>query len=351
MADTNQPTAEKAPEATTAAETEVPAEKPAAPETTASAPQKAADAQASTDEATTTPEAAPQTSSAAVATDEKTALDKETGVSKTDDPATADSSASSVVAAAADDDKKDGEEKAIKDASTSAPATAAAATTTAEPATAKAKTPLDEFDAKLPALLKEVGHDEMWGVTLVSPASSHVPTAIVLQKFLNANDGDLAKAVDQFKGALAFRKAKKPLDLVNKTFSAHKFADLGAVTVYPAKDGAGVPEVFTWNLYGNVKGKMDEVFVPLDEYVQQTNFECFTVKVDPPFADARTHARTYTRQVHELPYRPARTRHPAIKLVLGHGDHHGRKGPVQDHPGARLQEHLLPAPEPKRQGR
>lgn len=129
------------------------------------------------------------------------------------------------------------------------------------------QTPLDEFDAKVPEILKEVGHDEMWGVKLVSPASSHIPTGIVLQKFLNANDGDVAKAVDQFKGALAFRKEKKPRELLTKKFSAHKFADLGAVTVYasPSK-GSPVPEVFTWNLYGNVKGKMDAVFVPLDEY-------------------------------------------------------------------------------------
>lgn len=128
------------------------------------------------------------------------------------------------------------------------------------------KTPFDEFDAKLPAILKEVGHDEMWGVKLVSPASSHVPTAIVIQKFLNANDGLLAPAIEQFTGALKFRKEKKPLDLVAKTFNAHKFADLGAVTVY-AVEGSSVPEVFTWNLYGNVKGKMDEVFVPLNESV------------------------------------------------------------------------------------
>ena len=129
------------------------------------------------------------------------------------------------------------------------------------------KTPFEEFDAKVADILKEIDHDEMWGVKLVSPASSHVPTQIVIQKFLNANDGDLAKSIDQFKGALKFRKEKKPLELIKKTFSATKFADLGAVTVYPVKDNT-VPEVFTWNLYGNVKGKMDEVFTPLDEYVE-----------------------------------------------------------------------------------
>lgn len=131
------------------------------------------------------------------------------------------------------------------------------------------QTPFDEFDAKLPGILQEVGHDEMWGVKLISPASSHIPTGIVLQKFLNANDGDVAQAVDQFRGALAFRKEKKPRELLHRKFSAHKFADLGAVTVYTSasKDSPGPAEVFTWNLYGNVKGKMDEVFVPLDEYV------------------------------------------------------------------------------------
>lgn len=131
---------------------------------------------------------------------------------------------------------------------------------------APTKTPFDEFDAKLPEILKEVGHNEMWGVKLISPASSHIPTGIVIQKFLNANDGDLTKAIEQFTEALKFRKEKNPLDLVTKTFNANKFSDLGAVTVYSVKDSP-VPEVFTWNLYGNVKGKMDEVFVPLDESV------------------------------------------------------------------------------------
>lgn len=128
------------------------------------------------------------------------------------------------------------------------------------------KTPFEEFDAKVAEIVKEVDHDEMWGVKLVTPASSHVPTQIVIQKFLNANDGDLAKSVDQFKGALKFRKEKKPLELIKKSFSATKFGDLGAVTVYSVKDSS-LPEVFTWNLYGNVKGKMDEVFTPLDEFM------------------------------------------------------------------------------------
>lgn len=159
------------------------------------------------------------------------------------------------------DEKK--EEAAERGESATSPA-AVEATAASKEAAPQPKSPLEEFDAKLSDIIKDVGHDEMWGVKLVSPASSHIPTGIVLQKFLNANDGNLAQAVDQLKGALAFRKDKKPLDLLTKKFSANKFADLGAVTVYAVKDST-VPEVFTWNLYGNVKGKMDEVFVPLDE--------------------------------------------------------------------------------------
>ncbi|KUI64229.1 Phosphatidylinositol transfer protein SFH5 [Cytospora mali] len=136
------------------------------------------------------------------------------------------------------------------------------------------KTPFDEFEIKLPEILKEIDHDEMWGVKLVTPVSTSIPTQIVLQKFLNANDGDPTKAVDQFKGALKFRKEKKPVELVKKTFSANKFADLGAVTVYPVKDST-VPEVFTWNLYGNVKGKMEEVFVPLNDELGLTDLDRF----------------------------------------------------------------------------
>ena len=140
---------------------------------------------------------------------------------------------------------------------------AAAEPTAEKPSAApSAQTPFSDFAKKLPDILKEVGHDEMWGVKLAD--ATHVPTAIVLQKFLNANDGDLATAIEQFTGALKFRKEKKPLDLLTKTFSAAKFGQLGAVTTYEVK-GSAIPEVFTWNFYGNVKDKMDEVFVPLEE--------------------------------------------------------------------------------------
>lgn len=220
--------------------------------------------------------AEPEPASTATATEEKAttaepAKEEATGTTESAAPAPAATEAKADEAKPAAEEKK---EAAKSEGETEAKPAAeeAAAATEKEPAAAAAKeaapkkTSFEEFDAKVAEILKEVDHDEMWGVKLVTPAASHIPTQIVIQKFLNANDGDLAKSIDQFKGALKFRKEKKPLELIKKAFSATKFADLGAVTVYPVKDSS-VPEVFTWNLYGNVKGKMDEVFTPLDEYV------------------------------------------------------------------------------------
>ena len=55
--------------------------------------------------------------------------------------------------------------------------------------------PLKELALRLPDLISKAGHSEIWGVRLSSP-ETHVPTQIVLQKYLNANDGDVAKAAD-----------------------------------------------------------------------------------------------------------------------------------------------------------
>lgn len=232
--------------------------------------------------------AEPSPAANATATDEKATTaepPKEEAAGTTESaapaPAPAATEAKADEAKPAEEDKKEAS-KDEGETDTKPAAEEAAAVTDKEPATAAKeaapkKTPFEELDAKVAEIVNEVDHDEMWGVKLVTPASSHVPTQIVIQKFLNANDGDLAKSIDQFKGALKFRKEKKPLELIKKSFSSAKFGDLGAVTVYPAKDSS-VPEVFTWNLYGNVKGKIEEAFTPLDEYVspRTTEIQCDT---------------------------------------------------------------------------
>lgn len=120
------------------------------------------------------------------------------------------------------------------------------------------------------AAQQEHGHPEIWGVTLADPAT-HVPSQIIFQKYLNANDGDLAKAKDQLLKTLAWRKTTKPLELLEQAYNRDKFAGLGYVTSYH-KDATGAynteepetKEVFTWNVYGNTKS-IDKTFGDLQE--------------------------------------------------------------------------------------
>lgn len=253
-----------APETTAQADQAVPVEAPAVPEPSSNATtteEKATTADPPKEEAAGSTEAAAPAPAAteAKAADEAKPAEEQKEAPKVD----GETETKPAAEEAAPSTEKEAAASTEKEAAASTEKEAAVAPKEATPK----KTPFEEFDAKVADILKEIDHDEMWGVKLVTPAASHVPTQIVIQKYLNANDGDLAKAIDQFKGALKFRKEKKPLELIKKTFNASKFAELGAVTVYTAKDSV-VPEVFTWNLYGNVKGKIEEAFTPLDEYVQ-----------------------------------------------------------------------------------
>ncbi|GAW11370.1 hypothetical protein ANO14919_007140 [Xylariales sp. No.14919] len=110
-------------------------------------------------------------------------------------------------------------------------------------------------------------HPEIWGVTLADP-STHVPSQIVLQKYLNANDGDIVKAKDQLTKTLDWRKKTQPLELIKQTFSKEKFGGLGYVTTHTVEgDEADKPrEIFTWNVYGNVKS-IDVTFGNLEEFI------------------------------------------------------------------------------------
>lgn len=123
---------------------------------------------------------------------------------------------------------------------------------------------------KLWTLAQAKTHPEIWGVTLANP-ETHVPTQIILQKYLNANDGDLAKAQEQLSKTLEWRASTKPLDLIGKKYSRAKFDGLGYVTTYTAgvgENGVAEPEskeVFTWNIYGGVKS-IEETFGNKEEY-------------------------------------------------------------------------------------
>ncbi|KAK1752829.1 CRAL/TRIO domain-containing protein [Echria macrotheca] len=108
-----------------------------------------------------------------------------------------------------------------------------------------------------------VGHPEIWGVTLQNP-NDHVPSQIIFQKFLNANDGDIAKAKEQLLKTLEWRKKTNPLNLLTKLYSKAKFEGLGYVTTYGNGDDR---EIFTWNIYGGVKS-ISETFGNVEEFIE-----------------------------------------------------------------------------------
>ncbi|KAL7947859.1 CRAL-TRIO domain-containing protein [Trichoderma barbatum] len=112
------------------------------------------------------------------------------------------------------------------------------------------ETPLTKFTARLADIIQQSGHSEMWGVELSNDAS-HAPTQVVLQKFLRANNGDLAGAEKQLAAALVWREKWQPTKLVSQAFNKDKFGGLGFVTNHT--DDAGKNTVITWNIYGSVK--------------------------------------------------------------------------------------------------
>jgi phosphatidylinositol transfer protein SFH5 len=147
-------------------------------------------------------------------------------------------------------------------AETTAPAaSASAAAAPSAPAASAPETPLSKLNAALPGLVARAGHTEMWGVELSN--LDHIPTKVVLQKFLRANNGDPKAAEQQLFNALEWRKKMQPASLVNKKFEKKQFQDLGFVTTH--KDASGKETVITWNIYGAVKDNK-ATFGDVDEY-------------------------------------------------------------------------------------
>lgn len=113
-----------------------------------------------------------------------------------------------------------------------------------------APTSLDQLYILLPEILMNAEHNEMWGITL-DASTTHVPTTIVLQKFLHANHSNVEKAKQQLVDALKWRKQMDPVALVDGgEYSKEKFGGLGYVTEYAGEKGR---EIVTWNIYGAVK--------------------------------------------------------------------------------------------------
>ncbi len=117
--------------------------------------------------------------------------------------------------------------------------------------TGRAGTPLSKLFAELPTIVKDAEYTEIWGVELKD--ENDVPSGVVLEKFLRANNKDVGKAKDQLIEALKWRKTAQPAKLLADTeFDAAKFGGLGYVTVY-SKTASHGKEIVTWNLYGAVQ--------------------------------------------------------------------------------------------------
>ncbi|KAM3503434.1 hypothetical protein MY11210_008718 [Beauveria gryllotalpidicola] len=141
----------------------------------------------------------------------------------------------------------------------SAEATPAVTTTAEAP-----KTPLAKLTARLAEIITKVDYKEMWGVQL-DGSSENIPSQVVLQKFLRANNNNAEAAEKQLASALEWRKKMQPASLVDQQFDKSKFADLGYVTIH--KDDAGKETVITWNIYGAVKDNK-ATFGVVDEFIR-----------------------------------------------------------------------------------
>lgn len=139
-----------------------------------------------------------------------------------------------------------------QDTKPAAEAPAAEASTGAGSATPA--TPFAKLAGRLSVIVKDVGYGEMWGVDLQADnVDGHVPTKVVLQKFLRANNNDPELAEQQLVSALSWRKEFEPTQLVGEVFDEKKYDGLGFVTVHKGKEEKDRETVITWNIYGAVK--------------------------------------------------------------------------------------------------
>ncbi|KAF4500703.1 SFH5-phospholipid transporter [Fusarium agapanthi] len=125
------------------------------------------------------------------------------------------------------------------------------------------ETPLTKLNARLEDIFTRTLHKEMWGVQLTN--IDHVPTKVVLQKLLRANNDDPVAAEKQLTQALEWRKKMNPTALVTQTFDKSKFGDLGYVTVHKGENGKET--IITWNIYGAVKDNK-ATFGNVEEFIK-----------------------------------------------------------------------------------
>jgi hypothetical protein len=110
---------------------------------------------------------------------------------------------------------------------------------------------LNILAARLPSIVAKAGHGELWHVKLRD--LGHIPTSIVLHKFLNANRNDPNKAEEHMINALTWRKENRPLSVMeNQSFDRRRFGQMGYVTMHNGDDGKH--SVIIWIKAGTAAG-------------------------------------------------------------------------------------------------
>ena len=94
-------------------------------------------------------------------------------------------------------------------------------------------------------------------------------TLVILQKFLRANAGDLAKAKAQLLAALQWRKTYNPLAARDEAFSHDKFGGLGYITTVTGAAGTvSKTNVAAFNIYGAAAKDPSKTFGDTDAFVR-----------------------------------------------------------------------------------
>lgn len=115
-----------------------------------------------------------------------------------------------------------------------------------------AEHPLTKFFETFEELVKESGHNEVFGVTLSKDKPFH--TKLILQKFLRANANDLTKAKEQLLDTLKWRKEFDPAKAADASYEKEKFDGLGWILeVNDVPGSANKKDIVTFNIYGAVK--------------------------------------------------------------------------------------------------
>ncbi|WWC92029.1 uncharacterized protein L201_006983 [Kwoniella dendrophila CBS 6074] len=113
-----------------------------------------------------------------------------------------------------------------------------------------------KFHARLPKIIEEAGHSDIWGVKLSTAEPPEFSTLIILQKYLRSTSNDLEKSVVNLTKTLKWRKEfgldkKKEQGTEEEEDFGPDFDGLGYVTKV-GKDN-GRDDIVTWNVYGAVK--------------------------------------------------------------------------------------------------